>query len=115
MDVGTSAAVGVVKSAAEILAEIGDSEHPHPDLDPNRPLKQPGKGGYWVRKNRYPLQRKPREYKVRLCELVPGCTKVHVGLGGCQTHWYRLRRYGDPLAGNFTRANRKDRESRGGG
>jgi hypothetical protein len=92
----------MIKTAAQILAEIaasGTDEEPKPGVLPvTAPLKRPGYRGYWVRQNRYPDKRKPREPKPkRLCELVPGCTKPHAGLGGCWSHYYRLRTYGDPL------------------
>lgn len=86
----------MIKTAAQILAEIG-IEDPDRTADLARPLKQPGKGGYWVRKNRYPENRKSTPKPRRLCELVPGCTDPHAGLGGCWKHYYRLKTYGDPL------------------
>jgi hypothetical protein len=101
----------VIKSAAQILAEIGhgteedDLEHERKEQARRaealaRPLKRPGYKGYTVRQNAYPENRKLREPKPkRLCELVPGCTNPHVGLGACWKHYYRLRTYGDPLGG----------------
>lgn len=95
----------MIKTAAQILADIaasgGENKIPRAGkvvLPVEAPLKRPGYRGYWVRQNRYPDQRKPREPKPkRLCELVPGCDKPHAGLGGCWSHYYRLRTYGDPL------------------
>jgi hypothetical protein len=94
----------MIKSAAKILAEIAASEVDEEDrpgvLPRSAPLKRPGYRGYWVRQNRYPDKRKPREMPPRrTCELVPGCDKPHAGLGGCWKHYYRLRTYGDPLGG----------------
>lgn len=34
----------------------------------------------------------------RICS-VPGCGKAHYGKGLCNPHWWRFRKYGDPLAG----------------
>lgn len=34
----------------------------------------------------------------RICS-IPGCGKKHSGLGYCKNHWYRYRKFGDPLAG----------------
>ena len=33
----------------------------------------------------------------RICKL-PNCIKPHVGLGYCQPHYYKFKRYGDPQA-----------------
>ncbi len=45
-----------------------------------------------------PGQAQTREPKPkRLCELVPGAPSLHAGLGGCWSHYYRLRTYEDPL------------------
>ncbi len=41
--------------------------------------------------------RKPKpERQVRLCS-IPGCGRVHYGRGWCHRHYWRWKRWGDPL------------------
>lgn len=100
MDTGTQAAVGLIRTAAELLAEIGDEgEDVHRVAELARPLVQPNRHGTLVRTNRYPKVRKSTARPARLCELVDDCDRLHVAKGGCGTHYYRLRTYGHPLGG----------------
>lgn len=96
----------MIKSAAQILAEITDTD---PDMIEARqravelakPLKRPRHPGQ-RRRNRYPDARKPRVLPVRLCS-IPGCTEKHLANDYCAAHNYRFRTYGDPLAGRQPR------------
>lgn len=103
----------MIKTAAQILAEIG-VEDADRAVDLARPLKQPGRGGYWVRTKRYPEVRKSAPRPRRVCTLVPGCTYPHEGHGGCGRHRYRLERYGDPLGGPKPRSKLGTIEGLGG-
>lgn len=41
---------------------------------------------------------------------VTGCTAVHEARGYCRQHYARMRRYGNPLGGKFTRATGTEAE-----
>lgn len=83
----------MIKSAAQILAEIGEEEPPKPNV--GRPLVVPCKktGRTTLIKN-YPVERKPRALGNRKCEKVPGCDKKHRALGFCTGHYDEFRKYG---------------------
>ena len=40
-----------------------------------------------------------RKKSIRQCS-VDGCDNKHLAIGFCAKHWYRFKKYGDPLGGN---------------
>lgn len=56
--------------------------------DPRDGANRPGAWSDWLESN----------VEDRICT-VPGCSRRILCRGCCQSHWYRLNKYGDPLAG----------------
>lgn len=92
----------MIKTAAQILAEINELNLSPVELrqreqELQRPLVSPVYPGQ-KRRNVYPVKRKPREPKGRLCS-VPDCTEKHQANDYCSAHNYRYKTYGSPFGG----------------
>ena len=79
----------MIKTAAQILAEIGGVEKP------DRPKSESKTG----RRHQYQkFCRRPSASKPTHCEL-PGCEGTYFCKGMCSPHYYRNRYWGSPYGG----------------